>query len=146
MSNRLRIALACSALWFGLALAPASASESRVSFFTFGCNGQSQSFFFNATGLNTNPGIGQSRFIQGAEITLFQNPNPTGGGYIAMFVNGDPNRLILTMPVADNHVSEQFTGFFQFTTNPAGMIPIEIQGFCTGGGTLQGIATVWFFS
>ena len=139
MSNRLRIALGWSALWFALALAPANASESRVSSFTFACNGSSQVVNFNATAL----GNSVTRFVQGAEITLFQNPR--GPGYVAMFINGDPNRVLLTMPLSDNLASNQFEGFFQYLTSPTGNIMIELQGFCTGGGTLQGLATVWFF-
>ena len=139
MSNRLRIALGWSALWFGLALAPANASESRISFFTFLCNGQSQVVNFNASAL----GNSITRLVQGAEISLFQNPG--GPGFVAMFINADPNRAILTMPVSDNRAANQFTGFFPYLTSPTGNIVIEVQGFCTGGGTLQGLATVSFF-
>src|SRR5262249_40502675 len=111
----------------------------RITTFAFFCNGLPQVVTFNASSLGTSA----SRFIQGAEISLFQNPG--GLQYIVLNALSDPAKTLLTLSLSDNHASNQFTGFIQAPLS-AGIMPFSLVGSCTGGGQVQGLVTIWFFS
>jgi hypothetical protein len=92
----------------------------------------------------TNLGAAATRFIQGAEISLFENRG--GLQYIILRAQGNPNVQLLTMGLADNRVFRDFTGFFS-VPNVGGTIQFTIDGACNGGtGQIQGIVTIAFFS
>ncbi len=140
MGNRLLILLVLSALCLGFAVSPAEASESRVANFLFTCDGTNKVFPFTVGGL----GNSVTRFIQGAEVILFENH---GGLQYILLAAAGPNRQLVSLSSADNRASNQFTGFLQVTTGPTGDVQFAIQGACNpGAGQVQGTATVWFFN
>jgi len=138
MWNRLW-GIVCGSI-FGIALTvTANASESRTTAFVLPCDGQAKQINFTATGL----GAAATRFIQSAEISLFQNQG--GLQFILLNANLNPNAVIAQMGLTDNHVSNQFTGFYSVPNN-LGVIPFTITGLCSGGGQIQGFVTIGFFS
>jgi len=138
--THLRTVLCVSALSFGLAATAANASETRNTNFLFACDGTNKTITFSATGL----GNAASRFIQGAEISLFENHG--GLQYIILRAQGNANFQLLTMSTADNRVFRDFTGFFS-VPNVGGTIQFTIDGVCnSGAGQIQGVVTVAFFS
>jgi len=150
MWSRLGTFLASSALSIGVAVTSVNASESRNTNFLFTCDGQNKTITFTASNLGNNA----NRFIQGAEISLFENQERVVGNinllalqYILLRAQGDPNKQLLTLGSRDPSARNQFTGFIQVTTSATGTVNFTIDGACNGGfGQVQGNVTVWFFS
>jgi hypothetical protein len=139
MWNRLQTVLCCSALCFGFAATSAHAAESRVANFLFPCTGANQAVTFNVSGL----GSSVNRFIQGAEIALFENNG--GLQYVVFSAQGDPNKVLLAMSAKDNRASNQYNfSTFVVQTSPIGTVQMNINGACnTGFGQVQGTAIVF---
>jgi len=142
MRNRLLSVLCGSALFLGLALTSANASESRTFSFVAPCDGQQKAVFFNATGLGAAP----TRAVQSVEISLFDfGDAPHVLTYIVLTGFSDPNLVLITLGKGATHGSRDFTGFYSMT-NTGGVIPFTLAVNCTGGGMLQGLVTIGFFS
>ena len=139
MWRHLRTIVCCALLCVGLGVAPLNASESRITTFSLSCDGSEQFVNFTVTGLGT----ASTRFIQGAEISLFQKDGALK--YILIFAVSDPNRNLITMGMNDTHVARDFTGFYSAPNN-GGSMSFLIDGVCTGGGQVKGIAVINFFS
>ena len=139
MRNRLRSVLCWSALFLGFALTSANAAESRLFSFSFACDGQFRLVTLNAGGL----GVATTRFLQGAEIAIFDNPDSLS--FIVLEALTDPNKTLLSLSKGERRASKDFEGFFQASTNAAGIIPFTLAGTCTGGGVIQGLANIGFF-
>ena len=75
MWSRLGTVLASSALSIGVAVTSVNASESRNTNFLFTCDGQNKTITFTVSNLGNNA----NRFIQGAEISLFENQEKVVG-------------------------------------------------------------------
>jgi hypothetical protein len=140
MRNHLRTALWLSAFCCGLAASSANASESRNTNFLFACDGTNKTLTFTFGAL----GNSVTRFIQGSEISLFENRG--GLQYVLLRAQSDPNKQLLTLGGRDNSRSDQYQGFIQVTTSATGTVIFTIDGACNGGtGQIQGNVTVWFF-
>jgi hypothetical protein len=140
MWKTVRRLVCASTLCAALAAPSAMASESRLVAFAFACDGSPKAINVTFTGLGT----ASTRFIQGAEISLFENHG--GLQYIVVNVVNDPNRMLITMAGPnENHVYRDFTGFFS-VPNTGGNIGGTITGSCQGGGQIQGFLKVDFFS
>ena len=139
MRNLLRSVLCGSALFMGLALTSANASESRLFTFAISCTGSAQLVTLNAGGL----GAAASRFIQSAEISIFDNPAALT--FIVLEALTDPNKTLITLGKGQINNRGDFTGFYSIPS-AEGIIPFTLFGACTGGGTLQGLVTIGFFS
>ena len=140
MWNRLRSVLCWSALFLGFALTSANAAESRLFSFSFACDGQFKLVTLNATGM----GGGASRFVQGAEIVLFDNPDSLS--FLVLETLTDATKTLLSLGKGDRRAANQFTASIFQAPNNAGTIPFTLAGTCTGGGVIQGLATIYFFS
>jgi len=84
---------------------------------------------FQPTGRNldaTSLGNNVNRFIQGAEITLF---NPDGVEFALVQTQQTGNALV-SVGAGGNHSANQFTGFFQVQTSGSGTIPFLVSGIC----------------
>jgi hypothetical protein len=139
MRNHLRTALWLSA-FCGLAVSSANASESRNTNFLFTCDGTNKTISFTASNL----GNSVTRFIQGSEISLFENRG--GLQYVILRAQGNPTKQLLTLGGRDNSRSDQYEGFIPVTTSATGTLTFTIDGACNGGfGQVQGNVTVWFF-
>ena len=141
ISSRVKKALVMSAVCFGLTLGSANASESRQSNFLIPCNGANQ--IVNLT--FSNLGTASTRFVQSAEITLFEN-----GGGLQFILIGATNAagftdVFATLGKGDVSRSNQFTGFYSLP-NIGGSINMNVIGACTGGGQIQGVVVIGFFS
>jgi hypothetical protein len=142
--------LASSLVCCGLAVTSVNASESRNTNFLFACDGQNKTVTFTASNLGNNV----TRFIQGAEISLFENRSAITNGvellalqYILLRAQGDPTKQLLTLGSREPGARNQFTGFIQVTTSATGTVNFTIDGACNGGfGQIQGNLTIWFFS
>jgi hypothetical protein len=135
-----RVLVVLVALWVGFAGSPAEASESRVGSFSFPCDGTNQVVTFTTGGLGNNV----TRFIQGAEVTLFENH----GGLQSIFLSAvADNRVLVSLNPPANRASNQFNGFFPVQTSGTGTVNFSVSGACNSGfGQVQGVAIVWFFS
>ena len=140
MWKHLRSAVYGSLLCAGLAVTPSTASETRVTSFVIPCDGQQKQINFTFSGL----GAASTRFIQGAEMSLFPKDPSTTLQFIALNA-AQGNALLALMGNSDTHVSNQFTGFFSVVNN-SGTIGFLIFGSCTGGGQVGGLVSVAFFS
>jgi len=138
MLNRLSSLLCLSALGFGFVVLPANASETRVQDFSFQCDGTERTVVFNATGLGTST----NRFIQGTEVSVTASSLQS----LLVQVAGNPNKTLLTMGAGDVSGRNQFTGFFQVTTDASGSVAFEIVATCQSKSPLNGIAVIYFFS
>jgi hypothetical protein len=142
--------LASSLVCCGLAVTSVNASESRNTNFLFACDGQNKTVTFTASNLGNNV----TRFIQGAEISLFENRSAITNGvellalqYILLRAQGDPTKQLLTLGSREPGARNQFTGFIQVTTSATGTVNFTIDGACNDGfGQIQGNLTIWFFS
>src|SRR5215831_13599440 len=144
MGTRLATILGASAL-LGFTAISANASETRVANFVLACDGSNKTFHFNATNLGT----AASRFIQGAEISLFDTSGTLQYLILRAAPSGsqpDDTRQLLTLGNRSTHESNQFTGFLQVTTSASGTVALTVDGVCTAPGQIQGLVTVWFFS
>ena len=141
MFGRLWSLVCGSLLCVGLLVTPSTASESRLTSFAFPCDGQPKIVTFTTSGLGT----ASTRFIQGAEISLFQ-ATPGSLQYIILTALQDANRTLATMSLNDTRVSRDFTGFYSTPTDGSGNILFAIRGSCIGGGQIQGLVTIDFFS
>jgi hypothetical protein len=132
-----------SALCLGLAAIPANASENRFSGFSIPCDGQAHTVFFLASGLGT----AATRFIQGAEISLFNNASGLQFMLLSVDSSGTAVQLI-TLGAGQSHWSRDYTGFYSVPNNffgATGNIGFQLTGQCTGP-TITGIVVVGFFS
>ena len=142
MRNRLLSVLCGSALFLGLALTSANASESRFFSFAVPCDGQQKAVFFNATGLGAAP----TRAVQSAEIVLFDfGDAPNVLTYAVLLGFSDSHFTLITLGKGETRNSRDFTGFYSMTST-GGVIPFTLAVNCTGGGMLQGLVTIGFFS
>ena len=143
MGTRLATILGASAL-LGFTAISANASETRVANFVLACDGSNKTFHFNATNLGT----AASRFIQGAEISLFDTSGTLQYLILRAAPSGsqpDDTRQLLTLGNRSTHESNQFTGFFS-VANVNGTIAFTVDGACTAPGQIQGLVTISFFS
>jgi len=139
MWNSLRTLFGCSTLCLGLAVTSANAAESRIQAFQFPCDGQQKAISFAAAQLGNNV----ARFIQGAEVSLFEAPP----GFQFVILSAAGNTVLVTLGSKETGRSTQFTAsLFQTNTNNVGQVFFSIAGACGGGGQVQGFATIWFFS
>lgn len=142
MWKHLRSAVCGSLLCAGLAVTSSTASETRATTFAIACDGQQKVINFTAPGL----GAAATRFIQGAELSLFDKAPGITLQYVALAIAQGPTQGTLALlGVSDTRASNNFTGFFS-VPNTGGTIPFNIFGSCTGGGQVQGFAVVQFFS
>ena len=142
MLPKVKTMLGVSAFCFGLAATTANTAESRNGNFLFTCDGTNKTTTFTATGL----GVSIARFIQGAEVTLFENRG--GLQYVILRAQADPNKQLLSLGAADNSRSRDYTSsLFQVNTNAAGSVTFTIDGACNGGfGQVQGNFSILFFT
>jgi|SRR5262249_21660048 len=142
MRNRLLSVLCGSALFLGLALTSANASESRIFSFVVPCDGQNKAIFLNATGLGAAP----TRAVQSAEIALFDfGDAPHVLTYVVLQGFSDPHLVLITLGKGETRGFRDFTGFYSMN-NTGGVIPFTLSANCMGGGVLQGLVTIGFFS
>lgn len=139
MLNSLPTLLCCSTLCAALAATSASASETRITGFSVPCTGTTQVINFNTTGLGT----ASSRFVQGTEISITNNPDALR--FLFLGANVGSFSTLLTLGVAQRHAFHDYTGFYSLP-NVQGVIPFVLFGACSGGGTVDGIAVIQFFS
>jgi len=139
MRNRLLSVLCGSALFMGLALTSANASESRLFTFAISCTGSAQLVTLNAGGL----GAAATRFVQSAEISIFDNPAALS--FIVLEALTDVNKTLLTLGKGQTNSRGDFTGFYSVGV-AGGVMPFTLVGACTGGGVLQGLVNIGFFS
>jgi hypothetical protein len=146
MRKGLKTILGISALCLGVATLPAKASENRASDFAIPCDGQTHTVSFFVSGLGT----ASSRFIQGAEISVFANANQLQ--FLILSVNPSSTALnLLTLGVGNSHAARDFTGFFSVPNNffgTIGNIGFELDGSCTSGSgaNVTGRVVIGFFS
>src|SRR5262249_54861113 len=94
----------------------------------------------------TLSGLGNSttRFIQGAEISLFQKDGALR--FVVVAANSDPQRILATLSTNDTRVAHDYVfSLVPVPTSASGTMPLLVNGICTGGGQVQGIALVTFF-
>jgi len=139
MRNRLRSVLCWSALCLGFGLTSANASESRLFSFVFTCNGSLQLITLTATGL----GMAANRFVQSAEIAIFDNPAALN--FILLEGLTDPTKTLIILGKGDTRGFRDFTGFYSIPTS-GGTMDFTLAGSCSGGGILQGLVDIGFFS
>ena len=146
MPKSLKTILGIAALCLGLAALPANASENRSSGFSIPCDGQAHTVFFFVSGLGT----ASTRFIQGAEISVFSNASALQ--FILLSVNSSGTAAnLLTLGAGNSHAARDFTGFFSVPNNffgTIGNIGFQLTGTCNAGSgpTVDGIAVIGFFS
>src|SRR5262249_45960367 len=58
----------------------------------------------------------------------------------------DATKTLLSLGKGDRRAANQFTASIFQAPNNAGTIPFTLAGTCTGGGVIQGLATIYFFS
>ena len=143
MRKSLYTLLCGSALCVGMVASSVNASESRTVTFSVPCSGSDQLVNFTATGLGT----ASTRFIQGAEVALFQFPQGMQYLVLAAAPSSGPtdHDTLLLMGQKDSHVSRDYTGFYSIPNN-AGSIAFTIHAACNSGDQMQGIVKVEFFS
>ena len=139
MWNSLRTLLCWSTLCVGLAVSSANASETRITGFSIPCTGATQVINFNATGLGT----ATSRFVQGTEISISNNAGALQFLYLG--ANIGSFATLLTLGAGNSHAFHDYTGFYALP-NTGGTIPFLLYGSCSGGGSVDGVAVIQFFS
>ena len=139
MWRSLRTVICCALLYIGVSVTASNASENRTTFFAFNCDGNQQNINFTVSGL----GAASTRFIQGSSITLFQRDGTLR--YILVYAINDPNRLVASISMTEPRAARDFTGFYSVPNN-LGTMSFLINGLCTGGGQVQGVVTIDFFS
>src|SRR5262249_62204379 len=128
MWKTVRRLVCASSLCAAFAATSAMASESRVVAFAFACDGTPKLINLTFTGL----GAAATRFVQGAEISLFENHG--GLQYIVVNLLSDPTKTMITMGGPnENRAFRDFTGFYSIP-NVNGTIPGTLTGSCQGGG------------
>ena len=142
MWSRLGTLLCWSTLCFALALANANASESRIFYFALPCDGSQKTLDFQITGLAAST----NRFIQGAEVSTFEDANALQ--YAIVEVLGTTiNSPLVTLGQANSHASNQFTGFFGVMTTASGILNFTLSGACSATAPfVQGFLTISLFS
>src|SRR5262249_2942981 len=141
MWRNLRTSVCWALLCLGLGVMPSNAAETRIITFAFPCDGNQQ--FVNVT----LSGLGNSvnRFIQGAEISLFQKDGALR--YVVLAANSDPQKILATLSTNSTRVSHDYIfSLVLVPTSASGTVPLLVNGICSGGGQVQGIALVTFFS
>jgi len=139
MWNPVRTLLCCFTLCAGLAVTSADASETRVFSFHLPCTGDTQVVFLDATSL----GPAATRFVQGSEIAIIDNPNALQ--YLFLRALSGSNSTFLTLGVGQRHAFHDYTGFFSLP-NVSGTVSFGLFGACSGGGLVTGIVVIQFFS
>jgi hypothetical protein len=142
MSNHLRTVLGVSAFCFGLAATAANAAETRNTNFLFTCDGTNKTI----TVTLANLGNSTTRFVQAAELILFENRG--GLQYVILRAQGDPNKQLAILGSADSRAYNVYiSSLFPVTTSATGTTTVTIDGACNGGfGQVQGNVTIFFFS
>ena len=142
MSRCLRTLFCGLALCFGLSVTSANASESRIFYFALSCDGTQKTLNFQITGLAAST----NRFIQGAEVSTFEDANALQ--YVIVEAVGTAsNNPLLTLGQANSHASNQFTGFFGVTTSASGILNFTLSGACSATAPfVQGFLTISLFS
>ena len=143
MWSRLGALLCWSTLCFALALANANASESRIFYFALPCDGTQKTLDFQITGLAAST----SRFIQGAELSTFEDANALLFAYVQVLGTA-VNSPLVTLGQANSHASNQFTGFYSVTTTASGIINFALVGACSAATApfVQGFLLISLFS
>ena len=139
MRNRLLSVLCWSALCLGFGLTSANASESRLFSFAISCDGSAKLVTLNAGGL----GVASARFVQSAEVSIIDNPQALS--FIVLEALTDVNKTLLTLGKGQTNSRGDFTGFYSVGV-AGGVMPFTLVGACTGGGVLQGLVNIGFFS
>jgi len=88
-------------------------------------------------------GVASARFVQSAEVSIIDNPQALS--FIVLEALTDPNKTLITLGKGQINNRGYFTGFYSIPS-AEGIIPFTLFGACTGGGTLQGLVTIGFFS
>ena len=141
MRNCLQSILCWSALFLGFALTSANAADARLVSFAFSCDGLAKVVNLNAGGL----GNSVQRFVQSAEIVVFDNPDSLS--FAVLSALSDPTKTLLSLGKGGRRATNQFVfSLFQTPTSPSGNIPFTLTGSCLGGGVVQGLVTIDFFS
>ena len=141
MKNCLQSILCWSALFLGFALTSANAADARLVSFAFSCDGLAKVANLNAGGL----GNSVQRFVQSAEIVVFDNPDSLS--FAVLSALSDPTKTLLSLGKGGRRATNQFIfSLFQTPTSPSGNIPFTLTGSCLGGGVVQGLVTIDFFS
>ena len=140
MLGRVRTLLASSAFCLGLAMSSANAAETRSANFLFACDGTNKLVTLTLGSL----GVSTTRFIQHAEVILFEN----NGGLQYIIVNADPVKQLASLGKGDVSRTHAFiASLVPVPTTAAGTITITINGACNpGAGQIQGLLTLDFFS
>jgi len=138
MWNRIWTLLCMSAVCSGLGVMPADAGSSRVNSFALQCDGSSRTVIYNASGFP----VSTSQFILGGAIAL---TDPRGGIVVLrLSAPGDPGKTVIVMGAGETSARFALPTFFQVAANASGNVAIQVAGVCRGGGTLRGIATLFF--
>ena len=141
MLGPIQKALAMSAVCFGMTLGLAHASETRQSDFAIPCDGTNKTVSFTFTGL----GAASTRFVQSAEISLFENPAASQYVLVGATNPAGLTDMLATLGRGEVSRTNQFTGFYSLTNN-GGSIIFSVSGSCIGAGQIQGIVVIGFFS
>src|SRR5262245_60566326 len=139
MLGSVQKALAISAVCFGMTLGLAQASESRQSNFLIPCDGTNKSVVFTFTGLGTG-----TRLVQSAEVSLFENPSAVQYLLVGATSPAGLTDMFATLGRGEVSRSNQFTGFYQLTTN-GGSLVFSVSGSCIGAAQIQGTVVIGFF-
>jgi len=143
MWNRLFGLICLSVVGFAFPVLPANASETRVQNLSLVCDGTERTVVFTATDLNNTMNPTANRFVQGVEVSLTRLKVLQR---LRIQLAGNPNKTFLTMGAGEVSARNQFTGFFQVTTDTSGNIAFEIIATCKGKKPLEGILVLSFFS
>jgi hypothetical protein len=131
-----------SLLALGFTVSPATAAESRIQEFSLGCDGTERTIIFTATGL----GNSVTRLVQGAEVSLTGVKSAGRLQRLRIQVAGTPTKTFLTLGSGEVSARNQFTGFFQVTTDATGNAVFEIIAACKSSKKpLEGIVVLSFF-
>jgi len=88
-------------------------------------------------------GAASSRFVQSAEIAIFDNPAAVN--FIILEGLTDSAKTLMVLGKGETRGFRDFTGFYSIP-NFGGTINFTLVGTCSGGGILQGFVNVAFFS
>ena len=141
MLRRVQKALAMSAVCFGMTLSLANASETRQSSFVIPCDGTNRTVILTFGNLGT----ASTRFVQSAEVSLFENPGALGYLMLGATNSAGLTDVFATLGTGEVSRTNQYTGFYSLP-NSAGNITFSISASCVGGGQVQGLVVIGFFS
>ena len=142
MRSRVFLILALSVLGLAVAVTPAHALTSRVTFSSIACDGANKHVDFVPTGL----GASINRFIVGVEASVI-DATRAALLYMVVRAQGDETKQVLSLGSGSRHESVQLQNFMLAPTNALGQIPFTIDAACSPGtGAIQGVVTVYFFS